>query len=95
MDLTDVTSWPQFIAAFNEGYTRPVTGDWNGNLDAFNDYLAWAGDGAVFEPFRLILRGWKSLSGEIKEHKTWDGRPVLEVISKILRENPHVEVVLE
>ena len=37
VDLTAVTSWPQFIAAFNDGFIRHVTGDWNGNLDAFHD----------------------------------------------------------
>jgi len=95
VDLTAVTTWVQFIAAFNEGFIRPVSGDWNGNLDAFNDYLAWAGDKDVYEPFRLVLRGWNSLSGEINEHKTWDGRHVLNVISEILRDNPHVQLVLE
>ena len=27
---------------FNRGFITDVGGDWNGNLDAFNDYLGWA-----------------------------------------------------
>ena len=30
-----------FIAEFNRMYVIKVGGLWNGNLDAFNDYLAW------------------------------------------------------
>jgi hypothetical protein len=63
VDLTAVTSWPQFIAAFNDGFIRHVTGDWNGNLDAFHDYLSWVGDEPAGEEYRLVLRGWNSLSG--------------------------------
>jgi hypothetical protein len=95
VDLTSVTSWPQFIAAFNEGFMRPVSGEWNGNLDAFHDYLSSVGDEPASETYRLVLRGWKSLEGEINEHQTWDGRLVLDVISEILGDNPHVKVVLD
>ena len=27
--------------SMNDGFVRPTGGDWNGNLDAFNDYLKW------------------------------------------------------
>ena len=33
-----------FIIEFNRGFVSHVGGDWNGNLDAFNDYLSWADD---------------------------------------------------
>jgi len=31
-----------FIAEFNRGFVSLVGGKWNGNLDAFTDYLSWA-----------------------------------------------------
>lgn len=33
-----------FIVEFNRGFINHVGGNWNGNLDAFNDYLSWADD---------------------------------------------------
>lgn len=33
-----------FICEFNRGFVTQVGGQWNGNLDAFNDYLSWADD---------------------------------------------------
>jgi hypothetical protein len=41
-----------FIEAFNSTLFRPAGGNWNGNLDAFNDYLSW-----VETPYRLELLG--------------------------------------
>ncbi|TWU59506.1 barstar family protein [Crateriforma conspicua] len=30
-----------FVAEFNREFVTHVGGKWNGNLDAFNDYLSW------------------------------------------------------
>jgi Barstar (barnase inhibitor) len=89
VDLSAVTSWADFIAAFNEGFVQPVGGDWNGNLDAFNDYLWWDRP-----PYRLVIRGWKPCADALHQSRTWDQRPVLEVIVEIFRDNPQVEVIL-
>ena len=56
VDLTSVASWEAFVEAFNEGFVRAVGGEWNGNLDAFNDYLYWPEE----HPYRLVIRGWHS-----------------------------------
>jgi hypothetical protein len=89
INVSAAVSWADFIAAFNEGFIRPVGGEWNGNLDALNDYLAWPGD----ERYRLIVRGWHACAPAVNEHKTWDRRPVLEVVAEILRES-NAELVL-
>ena len=90
VDLSSATCWRDFIAACNEGFVRQVGGEWNGNLDAFNDYLWWPTE----HPYRLVIRGWAASLVTVNQHRTWDGRPVLDVMAEIFRENPQVEVVL-
>jgi hypothetical protein len=89
VDLSAAKSFADFIAAFNEGLIRHVGGEWNGNLDAFNDYLWWPDE----HPYRLVIRGWQTCAPAVNEHKTWDGRPILDVIADIFRDNPQAEVV--
>ncbi len=36
-----VKSFDDFVAATNVGLIESIGGRWNGNLDAFNDYLSW------------------------------------------------------
>jgi hypothetical protein len=92
VNVSAAASWADFIAAFNKGFVREVGEDeWNGNLDAFNDYLWWPDE----HPYRLIFRGWQTCVNAVNQHKTRDARPVLEVVAEILRENPQVEVILE
>jgi hypothetical protein len=90
VDVSAVTAWADFVAAFKEGFVRPVGGEWNGNLDAFHDYLWWPEE----HPYRLVIRGWQACAPAVNRHQTWDRRPVLEVITEIFRENPQAEVVL-
>ncbi|HEV3120090.1 MAG TPA: hypothetical protein VGY58_23720 [Gemmataceae bacterium] len=90
VDVSAAKSWADFIAAFNEGFVGPVGGDWDGHLDAFNDYLWWPQE----HPYRLVVRGWQACAAAVNQHKTWDQRPVLEVIAEIFRDNPQAEVIL-
>ncbi|MFN3151918.1 hypothetical protein [Bremerella sp.] len=39
--------FPGFIAEFNRGFVSHVGGQWNGNMDAFNDYLYWGDQGST------------------------------------------------
>jgi len=41
IDGGNFSDFAGFIAEFNRGFVSDVGGDWNGNLDAFNDYLSW------------------------------------------------------
>jgi hypothetical protein len=90
VDVTTATSWADFITAFNEGFIRHLGTDWNGNLDSFNDFLWWPDP----HPYRLCVRGWTTCASAVNQHAAPDGRPVLEVIAEIFRDNPQAEVVL-
>lgn len=90
VEVTAASSWVDFIAAFNEGFIRPVGGEWSGNLDDFNEYLWWPDE----HPYRLVIRGWAACEAAVNKHLTWDQRPVLEVVAEIFRDNPQAEVVL-
>ncbi|HEY7215193.1 MAG TPA: hypothetical protein VIC28_11220, partial [Thermoanaerobaculia bacterium] len=41
IDGRRVLSFDDFVEAANAGFVEQVGGRWNGNLDAFNDYLSW------------------------------------------------------
>lgn len=90
VDVSAVTSWAEFIAAFNKGFVAQVSGEWKGSLDAFNDYLGWPQE----HPYRLVIRGWQACAVHLSQHKAPDQRPILDVIAEILRENPQAQVIL-
>jgi hypothetical protein len=41
VDCRQINSYEDFIESFNRALFEPAGGKWKGNLDAFNDYLAW------------------------------------------------------
>ena len=41
IDGNNFQDFAGFVAEFNRGFVSHVGGKWNGNLDAFNDYLSW------------------------------------------------------
>ncbi len=51
IDCSQITSFEDFVAAFNEALIEPAGGKWNGNLAAFNDYLSWPRP----VPYRIVL----------------------------------------
>lgn len=90
VDLSGTTSWSEFIAAFNEGFLRHIGGNWNGNLDAFNDYLWWPEE----HIYRLVIRGWMACAPLVNQHQAPDGRPIREVVAETFNENPQVQLHL-
>lgn len=42
IDGSSFEDFEGFVREFNRGFVSRVGGNWNGNLDAFNDYLSWA-----------------------------------------------------
>ena len=81
VDLTGVSSFGEFVAAFNEGFCRHCGGHWHGrSWDAFDDYLSWPDE----ERFRLVLRDWKRCRG-LNAHER-------KMVCDILKDNKHVEV---
>jgi len=91
VDVAAATSWADFVAAFNDGFISLIGGEWTGNLDAFHDYLSWPDE----QPYRLIVRGWHSISATVNQHMAPDHRPVLEVVAETLRDTPQAEVILD
>lgn len=45
VDGRGVRSFDDLVTAMNLGFVRQVRGAWNGNLDAFSDYLSWPEEG--------------------------------------------------
>jgi hypothetical protein len=42
IDGSEFSDFAGFIEECNRGFIRRFGGEWNGNLDAFNDYLWWS-----------------------------------------------------
>jgi hypothetical protein len=53
IDCRGVRTFAGFVAAMNAGLIHHIGGHWNGNLDAFNDYLSWPDE----EEYELELLG--------------------------------------
>ena len=89
IDLTNVKSFTDIISAFNDGLIKPAGGNWNGNLDAFNDYLSWPPEQA----YRLILLGWNRVYPILSATPFHGSQTMLDVITEIFQHNPHVQIV--
>ncbi|MDO9234402.1 MAG: hypothetical protein Q7U28_00010 [Aquabacterium sp.] len=83
-DCRHINSYIDFIEVFNKTIIEPVGGKWNGNLDAFNDYLSWPKP----NPYHLVILGSEHCAeilnykeSERHEKKLW---PLLR---EILQEN--------
>jgi hypothetical protein len=81
VELTGVSSFKRFITAFNKGFCRHVHGRWNGNWNAFDDYLSWPEE----KQYRLVFRGWRRCRGI--------GTYNRKMVRQICREYPNIEVV--
>jgi hypothetical protein len=53
VDCRQVQTYADFVEAFNKAFVETFERRWNGNLDAFNDYLSWPED----VPYQLIVLG--------------------------------------
>ncbi len=52
IDCSKINDFEEFIHIFNTMLINPLGGHWNGNLDAFNDFLSWPED-----KYKLVLLG--------------------------------------
>jgi hypothetical protein len=84
-----VASRGHLVSVFNEGLFRFAGGEWRGNLDAFHDLLSWPDD----DSYRLVLSGWSACRAALAGERTWDGKPLLDVLEEIIRDNPQVEAI--
>lgn len=53
IDCRQVQTYDDFVEAFNGAFIETFGGRWNGNLDAFNDYLSWPKE----TPYQLVIQG--------------------------------------
>jgi len=53
IDCSNIKNYQDFIDLFNDLLFVPAGGKWNGNLDAFNDYLSWPKS----IPYHLVVIG--------------------------------------
>jgi hypothetical protein len=61
IDARGVRSFDDFVAAANLGFVQQVGGDWNGSLDALNDYLSWPAE----DEYELELVGAENCTAEL------------------------------
>lgn len=88
VDVSLAKSWDEVVATFNRDFLHHFKVEWNGNLDAFNDYLFWPE-----HPYRLIVKGWNDFVPNVRETMRWDGRPNIEVLAEILETTTDAIVV--
>lgn len=88
IQVDEVRTYDDFVAAFNAGMIESVGGHWNGDLNAFHDYLSWP----QAETYRLVLVGWARCAATLAELPYWGGggATMLAMIEEIFRDNPHV-----
>jgi hypothetical protein len=81
IDLSSAKSFEDFVAAFNEGFCRHVSGEWHGrSWDAFHDFLSWPEE----QSYRLTFRAWERCIALNPKDR--------DMIQGILHDNPHVQV---
>ena len=82
VDLSSAKNFDDVITSFNVGLIGPSGGEWNGNWDAFHDYLSWP----EADTYKLEVLGWLSCTALSTEQR--------EMMQTIFSENSHVEVSL-
>jgi hypothetical protein len=81
IDGRSFSDWKGLIEEFNRVLIRPNTGEWNGNLDAFYDYLYWPN-----HEYTLV---W--LHSDLSRRQIEQ----FESLVRVIREEPKVELRLE
>lgn len=69
IDCRQVRSFSEFVAEVNLKFLSriPTSIPWNGNLDAFNDFLSWPG-----RRYQVVLKGTAQLEKALSEKKNDD-----------------------
>ena len=91
VDCRKVTDFEGFIDAFNRDFVHKVGGHWNGNLDAFNDYLAWPEE----ERYELELIGCQNLETALDHQYGPDPQTIYEVIYEVFEDQNAYVCVIE
>ncbi len=84
-----------FIAACNEAFIRQFGGDWNGNLDALNDYLWWSHGSDGGAEYMLVWKRSEKSRADFETERGKEGRRLFHTLVEIVRSQDHVELRLE
>lgn len=80
INLSNVDTLQGCIDAFNRDFCAHIGGHWNGNWNAFHDYLSWPDESS----FGLRLSGWNDFARSLPAHK--------QILLAIFADNVHVTV---
>jgi hypothetical protein len=104
IDGRRVRSFDEFVDAANAGFIESVGGKWNGNLDAFKDYLSWPEEEEYeLEPIDAWLRAHlqtcypsnvADMESRLERAEVGQGQTLFDVVKEIIAGNPHVRLVL-
>lgn len=86
LDLRYIKSFEEFVAKCNESFIESVGGKWDGNLDAFNDYLSWPEN----VPYNLLILGednCKDVLGYERRTYFLEGKTLWDEILEIFSNN--------
>jgi hypothetical protein len=90
VDCRKIGCYEDFVDAINRGLVEHVGGKWNGNLNAFNDYLAWP----ETTPYRLVIIG-SDRCAEVLGYKANgpDEADLWSILKEILEDNSDLVTV--
>jgi len=84
VDCRHISSYSDFIEAFNKALFEPSGGKWDGNLDAFDDYLSWPEP----SPYQLVILGTDQCA-KVLNYKSSErhAKELWPLLVEILQEN--------
>ena len=92
IDATNFDTFAGFVEECNRSFIRSFSGEWNGNLDAFNDYLWWSDPDTEYV---LVWRGAEKSRRDFELESGKPGRKLYHTLIDIIRSQDHVELRLE
>lgn len=90
IDAANFDTFAGFVEGCNRSFIRSFSGEWHGNLDAFNDYLWWGDSDYV-----IVWKGAKKSRQDFERESGKPGRKLFHALVEIMREQEHVELRLE
>lgn len=83
IDGKKVTDYTSFVSEMNQNFISKIEGNvgWNGNLDAFNDYLSWPDT-----EFCVRIRNSDSVK-QVLSKELKNNRNVWEILIEIFKDN--------
>ena len=90
IDAANFDTFAGFVEECNRSFIRSFSGEWNGNLNAFNDYLCWSEGEYV-----IVWKGAEKSRQDFERESRTTGRDLYPELLEIIRFQDHVELRLE